>query len=82
LRTNVTSPIYDPAAPPQVAAELVRPLTFDIAMKISLLQSVPTKNHNMLEPDQWDSVLGSVTGTIYRRTGYAAVRVRATPNSS
>jgi hypothetical protein len=22
----------------------------------------------MLEPDQWDSVLGSVTGTIYRGT--------------
>src|SRR5438128_7483967 len=26
------------------------------------------RTRNMLEPDQWDSVLGSVTGTIYRGT--------------
>ncbi|HYV70775.1 MAG TPA: hypothetical protein VE970_11785, partial [Pseudolabrys sp.] len=32
-------------------------------------QSVPTnESTNMLEPDQWDSVLGRITGTIYRGT--------------
>jgi hypothetical protein len=35
-----------------------------------LVAVVPTKegSHSMLEPDQWNSVLSRVTGTIYRNT--------------
>ena len=47
----------------------IRRLRLNLIEQIDKNHSVPTnESTNMIEPDQWDGVLGSVTGTIYRGT--------------
>jgi hypothetical protein len=49
--------------------KILPPSRVDLIEQIDENHFVPTnESTNMLEPDQWDPVLGSVTGTVYRGT--------------
>jgi hypothetical protein len=53
----------------RVGRTLLPPLCVDLLEQIDENQFVPTnESTNMLEPDQWVTVLGRITGTVYRGT--------------